>query len=153
MLQFVLINRREILRKEVKNHEFSLMVHIGQKIQELVQQLNMPITEFASKINKSRTVVYNIFERQTIDTGLLYTISEALEFNFFKLYFENETMANDPVEKYGKAQQQDVARQLSVYKKELDNAIEEINKLKKAIQKQKKYSTSPNKKPSGKGKK
>ena len=135
MIQFVLINRRKNFKKEGKNHEFRLMVHIGQKIEEMVHALNMPITEFASKINKSRTVVYDIFTRQTIDTGLLYNISEALQYNFFKLYFDNETMANDANELYGKNQQHDIARQLSQYKKELDNAVEEINKLKATLQK------------------
>ena len=147
MIQFVLINRRKNVNKESKNHEFRLMVHIGQKIQEMVHQLNMPVVDFASKINKSRTVVYDIFGRQTIDTGLLYTISEALQYNFFKLYFENETMANDASEVYGKNQQQDIARQLSQYKKELDNAFEEINKLKKVLQKQKTYPSVKSKKP------
>lgn len=152
MIQFVLINRRKTLKNEGKNHEFRLMVHIGQKIQEMVHSLNMPITEFASKINKSRTVAYDIFARQTIDTGLLYTISEALEYNFFKLYFENATMANDPAtEKYAKTSQQGLAEQLSTYKKELDNAIEEINKLKKTLQKQKSYPTSSTKKGTKKG--
>src|ERR1700761_6331760 len=105
MIQFVVINRRKNVKNEIKNHEFRLMVHIGQKIEEMVHALNMPVTEFASKINKSRTVVYDIFTRQTIDTGLLYTISEALQYNFFKLYFGNETMANDTTEIYGKNQQ------------------------------------------------
>ncbi len=113
------------------------MVHIGQKIQELVYELNIPISEFASRINKSRTVAYDIFTRETIDTGLLYKISEVLEYNFFKLYFENEgPMANDASEKYAKSSQQEISQQLISYKKELDNAIEEINKLKKAMKPQ-----------------
>lgn len=148
MIQFVLINRQKNFKREGKNHEFRLMVHIGQKIEEMVHELNMPITEFASKINKSRTVVYDIFTRQTIDTGLLYKISEALQHNFFKLYFENETMANDATEIYSKNQQHDIARQLSQYKKELDNAVEEINKLKNVLQQQKAYPASKKKKSS-----
>jgi len=115
------------------------MVHIGQKIEEVIHELNMPITEFASRINKSRTVIYNIFKRQTIDTGLLYKISEVLEYNFFKLYFEAGAMANDPSEKYNKSSQKDISQQLNIYKKELDDAVEEINKLKKQMKKQKGY--------------
>jgi len=115
------------------------MVHIGQKIEEVVHELNMPVTEFASRINKSRTVIYNIFKRQTIDTGLLLKISEVLEYNFFRLYLETGAMANDPAENYGKGTPKEVLQQLNVYKKELDSAVEEINKLKKEMKKQKGY--------------
>jgi len=75
------------------------MIHIGQKIKEHVYKLNIPITEFASRINKSRTVVYNIFERKSIDTGLLYRISEVLDYNFFELYEINSKIDKKPAKK------------------------------------------------------
>src|SRR6185437_15283665 len=71
------------------------MIHIGRKIKEQVYKLNIPITEFASSIHKSRTVVYNIFERKTIDTGLLYNISQVLDYNFFKLYIKSNLITNE----------------------------------------------------------
>ena len=46
----------------------------------------MAVNDFAHEINKSRTVVYDIFERETMDTGLLYKISEVLNYDFFPLY-------------------------------------------------------------------
>ena len=48
----------------------------------------MSITEFAKRINYSRENVYNIFNRKSIDTGLLMLISEVLEFDFFSLYVQ-----------------------------------------------------------------
>lgn len=68
---------------------FVFMLHIGQKIKQVLEESRIPVTEFASKINKSRTVVYNIFERKTIDTGLLYSISKVLEHDFFNHYMGN----------------------------------------------------------------
>ncbi|MBC7862831.1 MAG: helix-turn-helix transcriptional regulator [Bacteroidia bacterium] len=66
-------------------------MHIGKKIREVLEQSHLSVVEFAEKINKSRTVVYNIFERESIDSRLLYTISEVLNFDFFAFYFVNRT--------------------------------------------------------------
>lgn len=52
---------------------------IGDKIKEEVTKRGLSITEFAKLINKSRNYVYAIFEKDTIDTGLLSDISIALE--------------------------------------------------------------------------
>jgi hypothetical protein len=62
-------------------------IHIGKKIREVLGQSRLSVVEFAVKINKSRTVVYDIFERESIDTKLLFTISEVLDFDFFSFYF------------------------------------------------------------------
>jgi len=62
------------------------MIHIGKKIKEVIEARGLGVSLFAKKINKSRSVVYNIFERESIDSILLYKISEALDFNFFSLF-------------------------------------------------------------------
>jgi plasmid maintenance system antidote protein VapI len=61
-------------------------IHIGQLIKKRLQETGMSKTEFARRINKTSQNVYDIFERKTIDTGLLYTISTILDFNFFEPY-------------------------------------------------------------------
>ncbi|MFM7021812.1 MAG: hypothetical protein ACKOXB_02455 [Flavobacteriales bacterium] len=66
-----------------------MALHIGKKIKEVLEQSSFSVTDFAAKINKSRTVVYDIFERQTIDTGLLQTIGKVLDYDFFHYYSEN----------------------------------------------------------------
>ena len=66
-----------------------MALHIGKKIQEVLNQSAFSVTDFAEKINKSRTVVYDIFTRQTIDTGLLQKISKVLDYDFFHYYSEN----------------------------------------------------------------
>jgi DNA-binding Xre family transcriptional regulator len=59
------------------------MVSIGKIIEKVVREKRFPITEFAQKINTNRNNVYDIFRRDTIDTGLLQKICEVLEHNFF----------------------------------------------------------------------
>lgn len=61
-------------------------IHIGKKIQEVLKQTRYKKTEFADMINISRTVVYDIFKRETIDTGLLKKISKVLNHDFFSYY-------------------------------------------------------------------
>jgi hypothetical protein len=61
-------------------------IHIGQLIKKRLQETGVSKTEFARRINKTSQNVYDIFERKTIDTGLLYTISTILDFNFFEPY-------------------------------------------------------------------
>lgn len=51
----------------------------------------MPVSEFAFAINRTRTVVYNIFERQSIDTSLLLQISKVLNHDFFRYYTTDES--------------------------------------------------------------
>ena len=58
-------------------------IHIGKKIKEVLGQSHFTVVEFADKINKSRTVVYDIFERDSIDTSLLIQIGRVLEYDFF----------------------------------------------------------------------
>lgn len=59
------------------------MTHIGKKIEEIVRLKNIPIVEFARKVNTTRNNLYNIFRRESIDTDLLFKIGEILEFDFF----------------------------------------------------------------------
>jgi len=63
-----------------------MTIHIGQQIQDALKHRGMTVSEFGRRINKSRENVYSIFKRKTIDTGLLYTISQVLEQDFFILY-------------------------------------------------------------------
>ena len=62
------------------------IMHIGQLIRiELVRQ-HHSATWFAQAMGCSRTSVYNIFEKSSIDTELLLRICAILKIDFFKLY-------------------------------------------------------------------
>lgn len=61
-------------------------MHIGQLIRiELVRQ-HHSATWFAQELGCSRTSVYNIFEKSSIDTELLLRICAVLKVDFFKIY-------------------------------------------------------------------
>lgn len=57
-------------------------LHIGQLIKAVFDESGMTISEFARQIHLERSTVYNIFERQSIDTMLLARISLVLKHNF-----------------------------------------------------------------------
>jgi transcriptional regulator with XRE-family HTH domain len=63
-----------------------MAIHIGKKIKEEIKQKGISVSVFAKKINRSRNVVYDIFERESIDTELLSKIGKVLGFDFFNLY-------------------------------------------------------------------
>jgi transcriptional regulator with XRE-family HTH domain len=63
-----------------------MAIHIGKKIKDVFTRKGMKTSEFARRLNKSRENVYSIFRRETIDTGLLATISKVLEHDFFQYY-------------------------------------------------------------------
>lgn len=65
---------------------------IGQIIKERVKAQNVNVTEFAKNIGMERTNVYDIYERETIDTGLLKKIGQELHYDFFQDLLEPETV-------------------------------------------------------------
>ena len=48
----------------------------------------MTISEFGRRINTHRRNVYDIFNRESVDTALLMKISQILEHNFFETIIE-----------------------------------------------------------------
>lgn len=52
------------------------MLHIGKLIKLKLSESNLSIADFAEAIHKTRTTVYDIFNRKSIDIDLLVTISE-----------------------------------------------------------------------------
>ena len=60
----------------------SSKIFIGELIRKRVDELHIPYAEFARRINCSRTSLYNLFTKKSIDTELLITISEVLEYDF-----------------------------------------------------------------------
>ena len=67
-----------------------MTIHIGKIIKELVKNREMSVTAFADKVNYSRRNVYEIFDKETIDTGLLVKIGKVLGENLFLHYLSPE---------------------------------------------------------------
>lgn len=75
-----------------------MTVHIGNIIKEAVNKSSLTVTEFADQINYSRRNVYEIFEKETIDTGVLLKINKVLGQNLFFAYLDKsdlEKIEND----------------------------------------------------------
>lgn len=65
-------------------------IHIGQIIHERFKESGLSVAEFAARINRTRGTVYDIFSRKSIDTDLLITISDVLQYDFFQEYYRQE---------------------------------------------------------------
>ena len=63
---------------------FYNMVNIGQNIKEELQRQERTVSWLARKLNCTRAFVYRIFEKNSIDTALLISISVILHRNFFR---------------------------------------------------------------------
>lgn len=58
-------------------------MHIGHRVQEVLREQERSATWFAEKLCYTRSNVYKIFDRSSIDTFLLQRISQVLNHNFF----------------------------------------------------------------------
>jgi len=77
-----------------------MAIHIGKKIKEEMLLKGISVSTFAKKINRSRNVVYDIFDRESIDTDLLNKISKVLSCDFFSLYSSQKEYNHDAVKSF-----------------------------------------------------
>lgn len=75
-------------------------IHIGKKIKEEVFRQRMSVITFAKKINRTRNVAYNIFERESIDTDLLNKISKILNCDFFSAYSSQKEYNSETIKTF-----------------------------------------------------
>lgn len=68
-------------------------IHIGKKIKEILDKTPISVVDFAKSINLTRNGAYKVFEKETIDTGQLQTISKVLNHDFFAYYDGVESSA------------------------------------------------------------
>jgi transcriptional regulator with XRE-family HTH domain len=78
-------------------------LHIGKKIQEVVNEKGMSDAEFGRRISTSRQNVSYIYTRSSIDTQKLLDISKALDHDFFMYYQSDKTQTKfDKIESKAK---------------------------------------------------
>jgi len=63
-----------------------LMIHIGQLIRQELRNKGYTVSWMARELNCSRSNVYVIFEKATLDTAVLMQISKLLNVDFFQYY-------------------------------------------------------------------
>lgn len=76
-----------------------MSVKVGEVIQKIVKSKGISVTDFAEKINYSRRNVYEIFDKDTIDTGLLIKIGKVLGQNLFLLYVSDKEISEHQSQK------------------------------------------------------
>ena len=59
-------------------------MHIGQRIKEVMKTKKISAVKVAKEISCERTNLYNIFDREDINTSLLRKLSIVLNHDFFK---------------------------------------------------------------------
>jgi hypothetical protein len=64
------------------------MLEIGLLIRQKLKERRRTIVWLAEKLSCSRTNVYKIFDKRSIDTDYLLRISDILDYDFFELYSE-----------------------------------------------------------------
>lgn len=65
------------------------MIHIGKQIRQKMEERQKTVVWLAKHLSCSRTNIYKIFEKHSVDTDILARISTILEFDFFSLYSED----------------------------------------------------------------
>ncbi len=70
-----------------------MSTHIGKIIKSTLKHKEIDVTEFAKKINYTRSNAYKIFNKQSIDTDLLIKINKVLGENLFFNFLTDEEIA------------------------------------------------------------
>jgi transcriptional regulator with XRE-family HTH domain len=61
---------------------------IGQEIKQIVKKRGMTVEELAKALNVSKPNIFDIYKRESIDTGLLERLCKVLQYNFFKSFYQ-----------------------------------------------------------------
>ena len=114
--------------------------HIGKKIKEILYQKGISVSEFAKSINRSRNVVYDIFERESVDTKLLQKISKVLDYNFFSSIVSSSTLLStfqdrdaSVIYKNTKNELKNLQKDMTLLRLQNDHLIKENDLLKEVI--------------------
>ena len=72
-------------------------MHIGKLIREKVKEQNKTSVWLAQQMSYSRTNIYKLYDKKSIDTDVLFRISAILNFDFFSLYTEEICKGDCPM--------------------------------------------------------
>lgn len=65
------------------------MIHIGQLVRQELRNKGYTVSWLARELNCSRTNVYKILDKASLDTSLLVQLSLLLDVDFFLFYTED----------------------------------------------------------------
>ncbi|MCS3801446.1 hypothetical protein [Niastella sp. OAS944] len=118
-----------------------MSVHIGSIIQVEVERKRLTYKEFGALIHKNEKTIPDIYDRESMSTELLMTISEALKIDFFNFYYVEEplkSLRNDQVAQLNfevdifKEQIQKLTEQVKLLQTEL-SLTKDLNQAQKEI--------------------
>lgn len=75
-------------------------IHIGSLIQQEVERKRLTYKEFGVLIHRNEKTIPDIYDRASMSTDLLITISQALNTDFLNVYYSEEplkSLRNDAV--------------------------------------------------------
>lgn len=79
-----------MVKNKIDNTESSLSqsypISIGRIIEAELRRQERTVTWLSRKINCDRRNIYDIFKRDSIDTLLLFRLSEVLQVDFFEIF-------------------------------------------------------------------
>lgn len=61
-------------------------LHIGECIRSQLSERGLTTAWLARQLGYHRTTLYKLYDKRTIDTGILMHISRAMGYDFFSLY-------------------------------------------------------------------
>jgi transcriptional regulator with XRE-family HTH domain len=93
-------------------------IQIGQLIKEQVKRRRLKAAQFASLLNVSEPNIYKIYQRESIDTGLLQRICLVLDHNFFEHYYRQFSISSRESERDFFQKENELLRQLLKEKEE-----------------------------------
>lgn len=77
------------------------MIHVGKLIREKIEEQGRSAAWVAERMNMSRTNLYKIYEKSSLDTEQLKKFGKVLNINFFD-FLTNQNVTEEPLIKYKK---------------------------------------------------
>ena len=72
-----------------------MSIAIGHEIKKLCKQKHIKTSELAKRMPNSRISIRKLWQKESIDSLLLFQISKALDFDFFSLYSNELGISSD----------------------------------------------------------
>lgn len=69
-----------------RQYSLRFMTHIGRLIEQTLHEQGRTVTWFAKQLCCTRPNVYKLFQKESLDTHLLWRISMILHCDFFRAY-------------------------------------------------------------------
>ena len=102
---------------------------IGQEVKKIVKKRGFTVEELASALNVSKPNIFDIYRRETIDTGLLERLCKVLNYNFFQYYSDKYQTDYDKLLLQSYQNKNELLSQLLREKEEVYQIL--VNQLKK----------------------